>query len=40
MYFDREGFGHETFPELGAYIAGHYGLTTERDGVRIYRLRP
>lgn len=37
---DRTLHGHETFPELAAYIQAHYEFCADIEGQRIYRRRP
>ncbi|WP_221032959.1 hypothetical protein [Actomonas aquatica] len=39
-FTDRSQFGHESFPALAAFIAANYTLIADRDGTRIYQLRP
>lgn len=38
-YRDRASFGHETVPDLRMFIAAHYELVDDFDGVRVYRRR-
>ena len=39
-YHDRMTQGHESFPELGAFVRDYYILKEEVGGVRIFVLRP
>ncbi len=39
MFWNRQIYAHEAFPEIAAVIAEHYGLVTEIAATRIYVLK-